>query len=80
VLHLVGTLDDEVFEIDFHPEAIEDHVTMTPIQQQREGVAPNEVECSEEKILLSKVSDGSAICVMPHTADLLVARSWATYF
>lgn len=80
VVHLVGTLDDEVFEVDFHPEKIEGHVMMSPVQQQNEGVSPNEVECHEGKILLSKVSDGSAICLTPETADLLVARSWATYF
>ncbi len=80
VVHVVGTLDDEVFEIDFHIEEVEGHIMMTPVQQQNEGITPNEVKCSEEKILLSKVSDGSAICVTPLTADRLLTRSWATYF
>jgi hypothetical protein len=80
IVHIVGTLDDEVFEIDFHPEEVEDHVIMTPVQQQNEGTAPNEVECSEEKILLSKVSDGSAACVTESTAEKLIARGWGTYF
>ena len=80
IVHVVGTLDDEVFEIDFHPEEVEDHIIMTPVQQQNEGIAPSEVECSEGKILLSKVSDGSAACVTETTAEKLIARGWGTHF
>jgi hypothetical protein len=80
VVHVVGVLDDEVFEIDFHPEEVEDHVIMTPVQQQNNGIAPNEVECAHGKILLSKVSDGSAACVTEPTAEKLIARGWGAYF
>jgi hypothetical protein len=80
VVHVVGVLDDEVFEIDFHPEEVEDHIIMTPVQQQNNGIAPNEVECAHGKILLSKVSDGSAACVTEPTAEKLIARGWGAYF
>jgi hypothetical protein len=79
IYHLTGILDDEAFEMDFHPEEIIAK-QMPPLQQQKEGIEPSGIQCSEGKILLSKVSDGSAICVKPGTADILVARNWAAYF
>lgn len=80
VVHLVITINDEVFEIDFHPEEVEAHLMMSPLKQQNEGVPPNEVECSNDKVLMSKTNDGSAICVTQITAEKLLARNWAKYF
>lgn len=80
VVHLVATINDEIFEVDFHPEEVEEHMDMSPLEQQNEGVPPNEVECSNDKVLMSKTSDGSAICVTQITAEKLLARSWAKYF
>jgi hypothetical protein len=79
VVHLSITIDDEVIEADFHPEAVEEHM-MSPRAQQDEGIPPNEVVCRDNKILMSKVSDGTAICVTQPTAEKLLARNWATYF
>lgn len=80
IVHLAVTIDDEVIEVDFHPEAVEEHMMMSPFQQQNEGVAPSEVECNEDKVLMSKTIDGSAICVTQPTAEKLLARNWAKYF
>ncbi|MEM3063975.1 MAG: hypothetical protein QW177_01220 [Candidatus Nitrosotenuis sp.] len=80
VVHLVVTINDEVFEVDFHPEKVEEHMLMSPLAQQNEGIPPNEVECRDDKILMSKTSDGSAICVTQSTAEKLLARNWAKYF
>jgi hypothetical protein len=79
VLHLVTTIEDEVIEIDFHPEEVESHF-MSPLDQQREGTSPNEVECNSGLTLLAKKSNGSAICVKPQTAEILLARGLATNF
>lgn len=79
VVHLVATINGEVFEIDFHPEEVEEHL-MSPLEQQNEGVPPNKVKCSNDKVLMSKTNDGSAICVTQPTAEKLLARNWAKYF
>ncbi|MBM3904390.1 MAG: hypothetical protein FJ357_04590 [Thaumarchaeota archaeon] len=80
VVHLVVTINDEVVEADFHPEEIEEHIMTSPLAQQKEGISPNEVECSEDKVLMSKTSNGGAICVTESTAEKLLARNWAKYF
>lgn len=79
VVHLAVSINDEVFEADFHPEEVEEHA-MSPLAQQNDGVPPNEVMCNDDKVLLSKISNGSAICVTPDTAEKLLARNWAKYF
>ena len=79
IVHLTITTDDGTSEVDFHLEKIKEHVA-SPRQQQSQGVAPNEVECNAEKVLMSKASNGAAICVTQDTADKLFARNWAKYF
>ncbi|NDB92967.1 MAG: hypothetical protein EB167_09825 [Nitrososphaeria archaeon] len=73
------TTDDGTSEVDFHLEKIKEHVD-SPRQQQSQGIAPNEVECNAEKVLMYKISNESAICVSQDTADKLFARNWAKYF
>jgi hypothetical protein len=67
---------DETME-DHTEDAMMEHVA-PPKMQMNEGVAPQDVVCNEGLELILKASDGSAVCVKPNTAELLLARSWAT--
>lgn len=80
IVHIALTVHGEFFEIEMHPEKVEKHKKLTPLEQQIQGIPPNEVECAEDKLLLAKISDGSAICLSPQTAEKLVSRGWATHF
>lgn len=51
---------------------------MAPLKQMQQGIEPREVQCKESLQLLLKKSDGSAVCVMPNTASILMERGWAT--
>lgn len=53
---------------------------MSPLDQQQEGTSPSEVECKSGLTLLAKKSNGSAICVKPQTAEILLARGLAINF
>jgi hypothetical protein len=66
---------DETME-DHTEDAMMEHVA-PPKMQMNEGVAPQDVVCNEGLELILKASDGSAVCVKPNTAELLLARSWA---
>jgi hypothetical protein len=79
IVHISGDIKGTAVNVDFHPEKIE-KMHMSPLEQQKSGVAPNKVECSEGLTLLAKKSDQSAICVHEQTAQLLIARGWATSF
>lgn len=78
-IHVFGKINDDVIEASFHPEAIEKG-TMTPMQQQNNGIEPKSVVCPENLILLGKKTSNTAICVTQKTADVLVARDWAFHF
>lgn len=52
--------------------------TQSPRMQMEEGVAATDVVCAEGLDLLIKTFDGSAACVMPSTAQTLIARGWGS--
>jgi hypothetical protein len=79
IVHVTGEIDGTAVDITFHVEKVE-KMHMSPLGQQKSGVAPSQVECSEGLSLLAKKIDGSAICVTEHTAQLLIARGWAVSF
>jgi hypothetical protein len=79
IVHVTGEIDGTAVDVTFHPEKVE-KMHMSPLGQQKSGVAPSQVECSEGLSLLSKKVDGSAICVTEHTAQLPIARGWAVSF
>ena len=51
---------------------------LRPLQQVKEGIAPEDVECKSGFELIFKASDGSPACVSPATATKLVALGWAS--
>lgn len=69
-------MEDETMEDEIE-DTMAEHVA-PPKMQMAEGVAPEDVTCSEGLELLLKTSDGSAICVKPDTASILMQRGWAT--
>ncbi|MBI5698150.1 MAG: hypothetical protein HZC29_06680 [Thaumarchaeota archaeon] len=67
-------MDDKMMD----DSMMEDGQVMAPLKQMKEGIEPREVQCKEGLQLLLKKSDGSAVCVMPDTASVLMERGWAT--
>jgi len=51
---------------------------LRPLQQVKEGIAPEDVKCKSGFELIFKASDGSPVCVSPATATKLVALGWAS--
>ncbi len=51
---------------------------LPPLQQVKEGIAPEDVECKSGFELIFKASVGSPACVSPATATKLVALGWAS--
>ncbi|MEW6044836.1 MAG: hypothetical protein AB1608_11305 [Thermoproteota archaeon] len=68
--HMEDKMEDKM------EDTMMEHV-MPPKMQMDEGVAPQDVVCNEGLELLLKSSDGSAVCVKPNTAELLLSRGWA---
>ncbi|WP_100182301.1 PEFG-CTERM sorting domain-containing protein [Candidatus Nitrosotenuis aquarius] len=56
----------------------EDHDVMAPLKQVESGVAPEEVQCNGDMVLIIKSSTGSPACVKTSTADRLVQLGWGT--
>lgn len=50
----------------------------SPRMQMEEGVAAADVVCEEGLDLLIKTSTGTAACVNPMTAEILIARGWGS--
>ena len=70
-----GLLPEEEHE----EEREEEHgMVMAPLKQVESGVAPEEVDCGDDKELVIKTSTGSAACVKPTTAERLVQLGWGT--
>ena len=49
-------------------------------KKQMETVSPKDVICNEGFMLMMKISDGSAVCLTPQTANVLKERGWASKF
>ena len=49
---------------------------ISPRQQMKNGILPDNVICYEGKILIKKLSTNSIACVKPQTAQKLVERGW----
>ncbi len=71
-------MKDSMMEDNMKDSMMEDGQVMAPLKQMNEGIEPREVQCKEGLQLLLKKSDGSAVCVMPDTASVLMERGWAT--
>ncbi len=55
-----------------HPEYVEFE---TPLKQIEQGIAPENVTCNKELVLIIR-HNGSPACVKPQTAEKLEQRSW----
>lgn len=73
---LAEAMDDKMMDDTMMEDTMTEHV-MAPKMQMDDGVAPQDVECNEGLQLIIKASDGSAACVKPNTAELLITRGWA---
>ncbi len=49
-------------------------------KKQMETVSPKDVICNEGLVLMMKISDNSAVCLTPQTANTLKDRGWASEF
>lgn len=63
---------------DSRDEAFDDAMSIPPLKQMQDGVEPRQVQCNEGLQLLLKQSSGSAICVTPSSANILMQRGYAT--
>ena len=75
---LASAGSDDAME-DHMEDTMMDHDTMmAPLRQMQDGVEPRQVQCNEGLQLLLKQSSGSAICVTPSSASILMQRGYAT--
>jgi len=58
-------------------ESSEEQIMMSPRKQMDSGVNAEDVVCKEGLELIIKASSGSAACVKPSTAQVLIQRGWA---
>lgn len=58
--------------------AFDGAMSIPPLKQLQDGVEPRQVQCNEGLQLLLKQSNGSAICVTPSSASILMQRGYAT--
>lgn len=58
-------------------ESSEEQIMMSPRKQMDSGVNAEDVVCKEGLELIIKASNGSAACVKPSTALVLIQRGWA---
>lgn len=56
---------------------ISESESLSPIQQVLAGVLSHDVVCSDEFVLIQKISNQSPACVSPLTAEMLLERGWA---
>lgn len=49
---------------------------LSPLEQRESGIEPQNVVCSDDKILLIKKSMNTSVCVKPQTLSRLVAMGW----
>lgn len=59
-------------------DAFDGAMSIPPLKQMQDGVEPRQVQCNEGLQLLLKQSSGSAICVTPSSASILMQRGYAT--
>lgn len=53
-------------------------VVISPLQQWKQGIAAEDVECKEGFELIFKATNGNPACVRPQSAIKLVAMGWAS--
>lgn len=53
-----------------------DYSSLPPLQQIKLGIAPDEIQCRDFLILITK-HDGSFVCIKPDTLPKLIERNWA---
>jgi len=58
-------------------ESSEEQIVMSPLKQMDSGVNAEDVVCKDGLELIIKASNGSAACVKPSTALVLIQRGWA---
>ena len=58
-------------------ESSEEQIVMSPLKQMDSGVNAEDVVCKDGLELIIKASNGSAACVKPSTAQVLIERGWA---
>ncbi len=58
-------------------ESSEEQIMMSPRKQMDSGVNAEDVVCKDGLELIIKASNGSAACVKPSTAQVLIQRGWA---
>jgi len=58
-------------------ESSEEQIAMSPLKQMDSGVNAEDVICKDGLELIIKASNGSAACVKPSTAQVLIQRGWA---
>ena len=63
---------------DSRDDAFDGTMSIPPLKQMQDGVEPRQVQCNEGLQLLLKQSSGSAICVTPSSASILMQRGYAT--
>lgn len=63
---------------DSRDDAFDGAMSIPPLKQMQDGVEPRQVQCNEGLQLLLKQSSGSAICVTPSSASILMQRGYAT--
>ena len=49
---------------------------LPPLEQVKSGVLPKDVQCKQDFTLIIKAEDGSAACVYPQVAQILIQRGW----
>ncbi len=52
------------------------HTMIMPLEQVKSGVAPKDIQCKQGFTLILKADDGSAACVDPQVAQILIQRGW----
>src|SRR5437867_2580599 len=49
---------------------------LAPLRQLKSGGLPDDVKCSEDRVLIKKLSTNSVVCLRPHTASKVTLRGW----
>ena len=49
---------------------------LPPLEQVKSGILPKDVQCKQDFTLIIKAEDGSAACVYPQVAQILIQRGW----
>ncbi len=74
-INLVGEIGHSEFEITFHPEKVEDLSALSPLQQIKSNIAPNDVQCKDGFQLIFSPS-GRPACVTESSALKLITYNW----